>query len=59
MHTESALSFTNVAFSYGGDPVLQDVSFSVPAGEFLVIMGPNGGGKTTLLKLALGLLSRG
>lgn len=59
MHTESALSFSNVAFSYGGDPVLQDVSFSVPAGEFLVIMGPNGGGKTTLLKLALGLLSPG
>lgn len=51
-----ALSFQNVNFSYGGDPVLKDVTFSVPAKEFLVILGPNGGGKTTLLKLALGLL---
>jgi zinc transport system ATP-binding protein len=54
---ETALSFSGVNFSYGGDSVLKDVSFSVPEGEFLVIMGPNGGGKTTLLKLALGLLA--
>lgn len=52
----SALSFRNVNFSYGADPVLEDVTFSVPPGEFLVILGPNGGGKTSLLKLALGLL---
>ena len=56
---ESALSFENVTFSYGNSPVLSDVSFSVPGGEFLVIIGPNGGGKTTLLKLALGLLAPG
>ena len=55
----SALSFENVTFSYGNSPVLTDVSFSVPGGEFLVIIGPNGGGKTTLLKLALGLLAPG
>lgn len=54
---ESALSFEKVTFSYGNSPVLSDVNFSVPGGEFLVIIGPNGGGKTTLLKLALGLLA--
>jgi len=53
----TALSFQDVNFSYGGEMVLQGATFSVPPGEFLVILGPNGGGKTTLLKLALGLLS--
>lgn len=51
-----ALSFDGVSFSYGQDRVLQDVTFSVPEGEFLVVIGPNGGGKTTLVKIALGLL---
>jgi zinc transport system ATP-binding protein len=51
-----ALRFDEVSFSYGGDPVLEDVSFSVPEGEYLVCMGPNGGGKTTLLRLILGLI---
>ncbi len=40
----------------GGRRVLEDVSFSVAAGEFVCLCGPNGGGKTTLLKAALGLL---
>ncbi len=52
----TALSFEDVTFSYGDVPVLSKVNFSVPAGEFLIAIGPNGGGKTTLLKLALGLL---
>jgi zinc transport system ATP-binding protein len=46
-----------VWFSFNGHPVLEDVSLTVPQGDFLVIIGPNGGGKTTLLKLMLGLLA--
>lgn len=50
----------NVTFTYpprqGAAPVLEDVSLDVQAGDFLGIIGPNGGGKTTLLKLILGLL---
>lgn len=48
--------FDRVSFSYDHNQVLEDVSFQVPHGEFLAIIGPNGGGKTTLVRLALGLL---
>jgi len=47
--------FEDVWFSYNHSPALRGASFAVPHGEFLAIIGPNGGGKTTLLKLALGL----
>ena len=46
----------NVSFAYNGQPVLQDVNLAVPPGDFVAVIGPNGGGKTTLLKLMLGLL---
>jgi zinc transport system ATP-binding protein len=46
----------HLGFAYGDVPVLQDVSLSVTAGEFLGLVGPNAGGKSTLLKLILGLL---
>ena len=54
--TAPAIELTDVSLSYNGVPVLEDVSFRVERGEFLSMVGPNGGGKTTLLKLILGLL---
>lgn len=45
-----------VRFRYGRDLILDDATLEVCAGDFLAIIGPNGGGKTTLLKLLLGLL---
>ncbi len=43
-------------FSFNGEPVLKKVDLTVYQREFLAVIGPNGGGKTTLLKLMLGLL---
>ena len=51
------LEFREVWFSYGEQPVVEDVNFAVTAGEFVALLGPNGSGKTTLLRLALGLVS--
>src|ERR1700760_3723026 len=57
-HTNSApiIEFDHVHFSYIHTAVLKDVSFQVYSNEFIGIIGPNGGGKTTLLKLILGFL---
>jgi len=47
----------DVTFAYDGANVLEDVNLTIPEREFVSVVGPNGGGKTTLLKLILGLLS--
>jgi zinc transport system ATP-binding protein len=52
-----AVEFDNVSFAYNGAPVLEDISFSVAPAEFFGIIGPNAAGKSTLLKLMLGLLA--
>jgi zinc transport system ATP-binding protein len=57
MPDEPAISFSKVSFSYGHAPVLEDVSFTVGRLDSMCIVGPNGGGKTTLVKLILGLLA--
>jgi len=46
----------DLSFAYGSDRVLENISFCVPRECLVGIIGPNGGGKTTLLKLVLGLL---
>jgi ABC-type Mn2+/Zn2+ transport system ATPase subunit len=46
----------NVAAGYGGPPVLTGVSFVLQAGERIGVLGPNGGGKTTLFRVLLGEL---
>lgn len=45
-----------VTFSYDREPILSKVSFTIEEGEWIGVIGPNGGGKTTLLKLLLGFL---
>ncbi|HEX9488976.1 MAG TPA: ABC transporter ATP-binding protein [Stellaceae bacterium] len=50
------LSADNLAFGYRGKPVGSGVSIDIRAGEVLCLLGPNGGGKTTLMKTLLGLL---
>jgi zinc transport system ATP-binding protein len=53
---QAVVEVRDLTFSYGALPVLEGVSLEVEAGEFLGIVGPNAGGKSTLLKLVLGLL---
>lgn len=57
MKNNLAIEMKNVYVSLGRISVLQDIDLSVPAGDFLGIIGPNGGGKSTLLKTILGLIS--
>jgi zinc transport system ATP-binding protein len=46
-----------ICFSYNGEAtILRDISFSIYAGESLGVLGPNGGGKSTLMKIIVGLL---
>jgi zinc transport system ATP-binding protein len=53
---QPAIDVRDVSFAYGAAPVLEDVSFQVAPHELICIVGPNGGGKTTLVRLLLGLL---
>ncbi len=50
------LEIKNLSAGYDGHVVLEDVNLEVFAGDFIGIIGPNGGGKTTLIKTILGLI---
>jgi len=50
------LSIESVSAGYGGEIILKDVNLEISAHDFLGVIGPNGGGKTTLLKVMMGLI---
>ena len=54
--TQPIINMQGVSFAYDNQLVLDKIDLQVEAGEFLGIVGPNAGGKSTLLKLILGLL---
>jgi zinc transport system ATP-binding protein len=51
-----AIDIYGLYFSYNGKTVLENINFSVNNGSYVAILGPNGGGKTTLLKIILAIL---
>jgi ABC-type Mn2+/Zn2+ transport system ATPase subunit len=54
--SRTAVDVEQLAAGYGGQPVLEHVSFSAEAGQSVCVLGPNGGGKTTLFRVLLGEL---
>ncbi|MDD5152402.1 MAG: metal ABC transporter ATP-binding protein [Candidatus Pacebacteria bacterium] len=53
---ETYIELNNVSFKYDKVNVIENLTFTVRRGEYLGIIGPNGGGKTTLIRIILGLL---
>ncbi|MEW5925241.1 MAG: ABC transporter ATP-binding protein [Candidatus Zixiibacteriota bacterium] len=56
MNKNQVVRIENLTFSYDGVPVLEKVNLKIEENDFVWVVGPNGGGKTTLVKLILGLL---
>jgi zinc transport system ATP-binding protein len=57
MMTDPIVELRNVSYAYNGESALDDVNLDIAKGDFIAMIGPNGGGKTTLLKIILGLVS--
>ena len=56
MSNTPAIAVRDLGFAYNGTPALRDVTFSVERGEIFGLLGPNGGGKTTLFRILSTLL---
>ena len=56
MDSNEAIGFQSVAFAYDDQIVLESVDLSIARRELACVLGPNGGGKSTLLKLMIGML---
>ncbi|HWR82044.1 MAG TPA: ABC transporter ATP-binding protein [Candidatus Deferrimicrobium sp.] len=56
MNNQNVIAIEGLTFRYDGTSVLEEVNLTIGEREFVWVVGPNGGGKTTLLKLILGLL---
>jgi zinc transport system ATP-binding protein len=54
---EPLIEIEHVTYGYEERAVLEDVSLSITYGDFILVIGPNGGGKTTLVKLILGIMT--
>ena len=54
---DSVIQIDQVSFFYGDRRILNQVNLTITQGDFMAIIGPNGGGKTTLIKLMLGLIT--
>ena len=55
---QKVISLQNIYFSYGNKKILNGITFSVPPGEILALIGVSGSGKTTLFKLISGLIEQ-
>lgn len=53
---EPIVSLKNVSFAYGDKEILSNIDLQIPSGSFVGLLGPNGGGKTTLIRIILGRL---
>src|SRR3989344_3727098 len=55
-HNQNIIEVKDVSFAYNDHSAIKDINLKIHKGDYLGIVGPNGGGKTTLLKVILGQL---
>jgi manganese/iron transport system ATP-binding protein/manganese/zinc/iron transport system ATP- binding protein len=58
MSAAAAIEVSGLDGGYGGAPAIREIGFGAPAGTMVAVLGPNGGGKTTLFRALLGELPR-
>lgn len=55
-HHKNIIEIKNLSFAYNQELVLKNINLNIHSGDYVGVIGPNGGGKTTLLKIMVGLL---